>query len=62
MQDAQEAMQEAIDLFITYARVSEATPEGRIARLEQMLREIASGSWVFPQDFVVWREAYHGRE
>jgi hypothetical protein len=55
-------MQEAIELYITYARVSEATPEGRIALLEQMLREIASGSWGFSREFNVWREAHYARE
>lgn len=62
MQDAQEAMGEAIDLFITYAQVSESTQEGRIARLETMLRDIASGSWAFPRDFDVWRDAHYARE
>ena len=62
MQDVQESMQEAIDLYITYAQVSEPTLEGRIARLEQMLRDMASGSWAFSREFDVWRDAYYGRE
>ena len=51
------SMQEAIELFIKYTRVSEPTLEGRIARLEQLLRDIATGSWVFPSDFNAWRIA-----
>ena len=61
MQDAQEAMQEAIDLFITYAQVSEPTQEGRIARLETMLRDMASGSWSLSHDFDVWRDAHYAQ-
>jgi hypothetical protein len=61
MQDAQEAMQEAIDLFITYAQVSEPTQEGRIARLEKMLRDMASGSWSFSHEFDVWRDAQYAQ-
>lgn len=57
MQDAQESMQEAIDLYIKYARVSEPTVEGRIARLEKMLQDVASGSWGFSGEFNVWRDA-----
>jgi hypothetical protein len=57
MQNAQEAMEEAFELFIEYVRISEPTPEGRIARLEQQLRDIASGSWFFSDDFNAWRDA-----
>jgi hypothetical protein len=62
MQDVQETMEEAIDLYIKYAQVSEPTLEGRIARLEQMLRDVASGSWGFSREFDVWREAHYARE
>jgi len=58
-EDAQESMGEAIDLFIEYAQVSEPTQEGRIARLEKMLRDMATGSWGFSHDFDVWRDAYY---
>ena len=61
MQDAQEAMGEAIDLFITYAQVSESTQEGRIARLEKMLQDIATGSWAFSHDFDAWRDAHYAQ-
>jgi hypothetical protein len=57
MQDAQEAMDEAIELFIKYAHISEPTLEGRIARLEQQLRDVASGSWQFSDDLNAWRDA-----
>ena len=62
MQDGQETMQEAIDLFIKYAQVSEPTLEGRIARLEKMLQDMASGSWSFSRDFDVWRDAQYAQE
>jgi hypothetical protein len=57
MQEAQESMQEAINLYIKYAQVSEPTVEGRIARLEQMLQDMASGSWGFSREFNAWRDA-----
>ena len=62
MQDAQESMQEAIDLYIKYAQVSEPTAEGRIARLEKMLQDIASGSWGFSREFNEWRDAQYAQE
>ena len=46
-------MQEEMELFIKYTHDSEPTPEGRIARLEQLLRDIAKGTWVFPAEFQV---------
>jgi hypothetical protein len=61
MKGAQETMVEAIDLFIAYAQVSESTQEGRIARLEKMLRDFASGSWTFSHDFNVWRDAHYAQ-
>jgi hypothetical protein len=57
MQAAQEAIEEAFELFIEYARVSAPTPEGRIALLEQQLRDVASGSWQFSAEFNAWRDA-----
>ena len=62
MQDGQETMEEAIDLFIKYAQVSEPTLEGRIALLEDMLRDIASGSWGFSSEFNAWRDAQYAQE
>ena len=62
MQDGQETMQEAIDLFIKYAQVSEPTLEGRIARLEKMLQDMASGSWWFSREFNEWRDAQYAHE
>ena len=56
MQDAQEAIEEAFELFIKYTRISEPTQEGRIARLEQQLRDVASGSWQFSDGFNAWRD------
>ena len=62
MQDAQEAMDEAINHFITYAQVSEPTQEGRIALLEKMLRDMASGSWGFSSEFNAWRDVQYAQE
>ena len=39
-----------MELFIKYTHDSEPTLEGKIARLEQLLRDIATGSWTFPRE------------
>ena len=71
MQDVQESMQESIDLYITYAQVSEPTLERRaedaccrgcVGGWGQMLRDMASGSWAASRDFDVWRDAFYGGE
>jgi hypothetical protein len=38
-------MQEAIEEFIKYTELSEPTLEGRILQYQQLLRNIATGSW-----------------
>jgi hypothetical protein len=48
-------MEEAINHFIEYTELSESTLEGRNKRYQHLLRDIATGSWVFPKEFDAWR-------
>lgn len=53
-------MQESIELFIKFTEIHESTLEGRIAAYEKMLRDIATGSWCFSEEFNAWRSSAEG--
>jgi hypothetical protein len=52
-----DSMQEAIEDFIKYTESSESSLEGRNVRYQQLLRDIATGSWAFSNEFNKWRSS-----
>ena len=51
-----ENMKQAIDAFITYTELNEPTHLGQAECYKQLLLNIATGSWHFPNEFCVWRD------
>lgn len=47
-------MLESIELFVQYTTLTEPTPQGQIERYQQLLRDIASGTWTFSAEFQAW--------